>query len=172
MKPPICDLCHNDFCSEHFHTGGGGDLVQFADYRPLAQGSAGHPHGYPWFCNEHLASAQALAALSYADAMTLLTRQYGRFAGYEPLANSDPALWITEVGPAPAKVFALIRQAMAISPSVAKELVTGGPFKVIEAWPQQFKVWQDALMHIGAKVEIRYPSSKSANRVKADAVES
>ncbi|BAQ76670.1 MULTISPECIES: hypothetical protein [unclassified Pseudomonas] len=169
MKPPVCELCHNDFSSEMQHAGSGGAMVQFADYRPLGEGCAGHPHGYEWFCDEHLANAQALASLSYSDAMTVLTRQYAPFADYPPLASSDPALWITEVGPNPAKVFALIRQAMGVSPSVARDLLAGGPFKVSQAWPQQFRVWQEALIQAGTQVEIRYPSSKSAWAEKADA---
>lgn len=169
MKPPVCELCHNDFSSEMQHAGSGGAMVQFADYRPLDEGCAGHPHGYEWFCDGHLANAQALASLSYSDAMTVLTRQYAPFADYPPLASSDPALWITEVGPNPAKVFALIRQAMGVSPSVARDLLAGGPFKVSQAWPQQFRVWQEALIQAGTQVEIRYPSSKSAWAEKADA---
>ncbi len=161
MKPAICDLCLNDFRSEMFHAASGGDLVRFADYSPLDAGCAGHPHGYEWFCAEHLASAQALASLNYADAMARLLRQFGPFPEYPALAHSDPALWILQIGPNPTRVFCIIRQAMALSPQQAKTLMATAPFKVMQAWPQAFRTWQQALEQAGASVEIRYPSSRS-----------
>lgn len=161
MKPAICDLCLNDFRSEMFHAASGGDLVRFADYSPLDASCTGHPHGYEWFCAEHLASAQALASLNHADAMARLFRQYGPFPEYPPLAPSDPALWLVQVGANPARVFGIVRQAMALSPRQAKTLMANAPFKVMQAWPQVFRTWQQALEQAGASVEIRYPSSRS-----------
>ncbi len=62
MKAPICFLCNKDFGSEYFHFRTGGSMVQFADFEPLPEGRAGHPHSLEWFCNEHVQAAQALAA--------------------------------------------------------------------------------------------------------------
>lgn len=161
MKPPICELCHNDFGSEYFHRRAGGSVVQFADYQLLPEGAAGQAQGLEWFCDEHLASAQALAHLPHAVALQQLTARYGVFPAYQALPALDPALWVVEVGAHPAKVFRLVRQAMQVSPALAKQLLDRGSFKVISAWPAQFQVWQEALQEAGAKVEIRYPSSRN-----------
>lgn len=111
MKSPICYLCNKDFRSEFFYAGTGGTLVQFKDYQPLPQGAVGHPQGLEWFCNEHLQAAQDLGAYSTAEALFKLTETYGPFPAYEPKPLCDPELWVTAVGPNPAKVFFVLRQA-------------------------------------------------------------
>ena len=156
MKSPICHLCKTDFGSEHFHFGSGGALVQFADYKPLPEGAVGHPHGLEWFCSEHLEVARTLTALLCADAMSKLKEQFGEFPPFENGPLRDPALWVTSIGPNAPRVFAIIRQAMSISPADAKGLLALGQFKVIEGWPSQFKTWQQALTEAGATVEIRF----------------
>ncbi len=72
MRPPICALCHRDFRREA-STGG---LVHFRDEKPLPDGMTGHPRGVEWFCSRHLAAAQKLSPLSFAEAMAKLRRRY------------------------------------------------------------------------------------------------
>ena len=67
MKPPICSVCQK---MNH-----GAKLVQFADYRPLAPGIVGHPHGLAWFCSEHAGTAKALADKPLDEALRLLRSQ-------------------------------------------------------------------------------------------------
>lgn len=157
MKSPICYLCNKDFSSAYFHASLGGALVQFADYRPLREGAAGHPQGLEWFCEQHLQEAQALAEHATAKALLQLTEQYGVFPPYEPKPIRDPELWVTAVGPNPAKVFALLRQATPISPADAKKLLAAGEFKVSQGWPVQFQYWKTALAEAGARLEVRFP---------------
>ena len=68
MRPPICDLCGRD--------ARGGDLVSFSDYKPLPKGMTGHPRGLCWFCERHIAAAQALVHLDTAAAFKFLRRKF------------------------------------------------------------------------------------------------
>jgi hypothetical protein len=74
MMPPICAFCDKDFRNES----SSGNLVQFADYKPLPDGMVGHPHGLAWFCQEHVAAAKSLQHLSYSEAMQELQKQFNR----------------------------------------------------------------------------------------------
>lgn len=161
MKPPICDLCHNDFRCEYGHRGTGGGAVSFADFRALPEGAAGQAPGLEWFCDEHLASAKALTHLPHAGAMEHLRAEHGPFPEYPPLPALDPALWVIDVGLQPAKVFSVLRQATRLSPQEAKQRLAEGVFQVLDAWPAALEVWQQALVEAGATVEIRYPSSRN-----------
>ena len=156
MKPPICSLCNRDFRSEHFHYKSGGDLVQFADYEPLAQGIAGHPRGLAWFCRDHLEQARAYAFMPCAVALSTLVDQFGVFPAYKPSPCQEPSLWITAIGPNPARVFAIIRQATSMAPAETKHLMSLGQLKVSQGWPSQFISWQRALIDAGATVEVRF----------------
>jgi hypothetical protein len=156
MKPPICSLCSKDFRSEQFHYKSGGDLIQFADYRPLNQGAAGHPHGLEWFCQDHLEHARAYSFMSYVEAFSMLVDQFGEFPAYKDLPFHDPSLWITAIGPNAARVFAIIRQATSITPAETKHLMSLGQLKVSQGWPSQFITWQRALADAGATVEVRF----------------
>ena len=73
MKAPVCMVCHQ-FIKEE-----GGGNVYFADYTPLPEGMMGHPHGWEFFCKDHLAAAQALSHLPWEEAFAELQRQYGVF---------------------------------------------------------------------------------------------
>lgn len=66
MKPPICCICALEFDP------GEGDLVAFADYRPLPEETVGQPRGLEWFCPEHLDDARALRELSSGRAISKL----------------------------------------------------------------------------------------------------
>ncbi len=55
-----------------------GDMVTFADSTENRSDLMGCI-GYQWFCNEHLAAAQALSHLKVAEAMAKLEEQYGKF---------------------------------------------------------------------------------------------
>jgi hypothetical protein len=76
MKPPICHLCHRHFREANAQF----DLVEFADYRPLPEGYIGHPHGLEWFCQEHLAAAQAHSSDTVEAAMHALRKTFGLLA--------------------------------------------------------------------------------------------
>jgi len=157
MKSPICFLCNKDFGSEYFHFQTGGQLVKFADYRPLAPGAAGHPWGLEWFCDEHVQAASALSGASSAEALAAMEGKFGRFPPWQEKPRLDPELWVTSVGPNVSKVFAIYRQATQISATEAKRAMEGGGFRIAQGWPVSFKGWQDALLAAGAQVEIRFP---------------
>lgn len=157
MKPPICYLCNIDFRSEYFHFCTGGDLVHFSDYQPLQDGAAGHPHGLEWFCQHHLLAAQELSVMKVEEALLRLRATFGEFPPYEPKPLLDPELWVASVGPNPGKVFAITRQATQLSPSVVKQLLCYGEFKVAQSCPKEFEYWQSLLARAGARLEIRFP---------------
>ncbi|MCB1165803.1 MAG: hypothetical protein KDK37_02990 [Leptospiraceae bacterium] len=69
MKPPICELCGEDFRHEWNGEEAGGGLVQFADYRPLPSGRMGHPEGLAFFCSRHLIEARSLHTLTLSEAL-------------------------------------------------------------------------------------------------------
>jgi hypothetical protein len=157
MKSPICYLCHKDFRSHYFHACAGGKLVRFADYKPLPEACAGHPQGLEWFCSEHLAAAQNLSSVSSAAAHAKLVEQFGAFPPYEDKPLKDPELWVVSVGPSPAKVFAILRDATSLPPKEAKAVLASRQFIVAKGWPASLKGWQAALSAVGAITEIRYP---------------
>lgn len=157
MNSPICFLCHADFRSEYFHFQTGGGLVQFADYKPLLEGAAGHPQGLEWFCNSHLPVAEDLASSTTEEALSRLKLMFGEFPPYEPEPVLDPELWVTSVGPNSARVFAILRQATQLAPIDAKAQLQNGAFKVAQGWPKNFENWRSALVEAGAQVEIRFP---------------
>lgn len=91
-------------------------MVQFADFKPLREGAAGHPLGLEWFCNEHLQTAQALASIKTSEALSKLHDKYGIFPPYESKTYRGPELWVIAVGPNAPKVFAIIRHAAQAPP--------------------------------------------------------
>ncbi len=158
MKPPICELCGKDFRSEHFHTNKGGELILFSDYEPLPENMVGgHPRGAGWFCAQHAKEAklckgmtldQAVGALRTKLNVVLSHREYGLV--------TDPTLWVTNVGPNRAKVFAVIRASTNAAPSAVQDLLNQNVFQIAQGWPMQFAALEKALREAGATVEIRY----------------
>ena len=65
MRPPICEVCHEMFDSRHLNQ----HLIEFKDYKPLANGICGHPDGLGWFCHLHLSSAKHLTHLPMREAI-------------------------------------------------------------------------------------------------------
>lgn len=63
MRPPICDVCHENFSLRD------GDTVRFANYTPLPDGVVGHPKGLDWFCGRHIEAARALSHLTSGEAV-------------------------------------------------------------------------------------------------------
>jgi hypothetical protein len=157
VKPPICHLCHRDFSRELDYRRSGGDLVQFADYRPLPPGYAGHPHGLEWFCSAHLDAARALASRPVDEAMAELERRFGSFAPWEPGVSREPELWLTSIGPARASVFAIVRRAAGLSPAAGKALLGIVPFRVSTGRRAELEPVRIALEAAGARVELRFP---------------
>ena len=76
MDTPYCELCHTDPEQPPFRQG---DFVSFADVRPPPIPGQYLAYCEKWFCNDHLAAAQALSHLKAADALLKLQEQYGKF---------------------------------------------------------------------------------------------
>lgn len=76
MRPPICAVCHREFSLSE------GDTVRFADYKPLPEGTVGHPDGLEWFCEVHLEAAERLRDLPSGKAIRRIR------AGLPPSAAS------------------------------------------------------------------------------------
>ncbi|MDG3006649.1 hypothetical protein [Paludisphaera mucosa] len=74
----------------------------------------------------------------------------------EPTTMPDPSLWVTAIGPNPARVFALVHQA--INRPAAETLATmrSVPFQLARGWPQSFEGLRAAFADAGATVEVRY----------------
>lgn len=81
MRPPICEICGEDIEGEE------GDLVSFArspsdeNWHEQARkdpGFVGHPPEMEWFCGKHIARARELSHLTRAEAMQLLTKEFGQ----------------------------------------------------------------------------------------------
>ena len=75
MKPPICEVCGEDFGPEE------GGLVEFertpsdmAWYQraELEEGFVGHPPNVAWFCGEHIEGARRLEDGPLSDALQKL----------------------------------------------------------------------------------------------------
>lgn len=157
MKPQYCRLCGRDFRCEWFHVRGGGELIRFRDYEPLPEGAAGHPQGLEWFCREHAPAALGLAAQDSASALAVLRDRFGPFPPVvEPTTMPDPSLWVTEVGPNRAQVFALVHQALNRPAGEALALLRMVPFELARGWPQSFEDLRTALVEAEAGVEVRY----------------
>jgi hypothetical protein len=157
VKPQYCLLSSRDFRCEWFHTGGGGELVRFRDFEPLPEGYAGQPQGLEWFCREHALAARELAHLSSTAALAALQERFGEFPPVREWSLvPDPSLWVTSVGPHPARVFAVVHQASGLPASKALALLRSLPFELARGWPISFESWRDALVAAGAGVEVRY----------------
>jgi len=72
MKPPICEVCGDDFRREFETSRACGDLVAFADYEPLPEGVTGHPAGLCWICERHVEAARGLTHLRSGEAIDRL----------------------------------------------------------------------------------------------------
>ncbi len=76
MRPPICDICDNDFD----FTKGDCGLIYFCkrqsdiewDKKMEEPGMVGHPPYARWFCPEHYKKARELGNLTVDKAMTKL----------------------------------------------------------------------------------------------------
>lgn len=75
MKPAICLLCGK--AAADAVGSSQGDWVQFAEYAEASIHSLAHPQGLEYFCDEHLAAAQALASRPSQEALADLQRQLG-----------------------------------------------------------------------------------------------
>jgi hypothetical protein len=79
MKPPICEVCDNDFRKDLDNNKSAGGLVSFADYTELPEGITGHPKGLAWFCAKHINDAKFLSNLSKSIALEQLRKKYQIF---------------------------------------------------------------------------------------------
>ena len=160
LPPHYCEVCGRDFGNEYFHTGGGGELVAFADFDdstakadpPAAPGV----FGVAWICAEHLPAARERSGLSADAAVRDMQRTFGVRPARPRERKPNPELFVVDVGPNRAKVFAIVRQATGCSPDEARKLLDGLPFKVAEGWPMQFDPWRRELEEAGAVVEVRW----------------
>lgn len=91
MKPAVCFLCGKAAIEE---TGSGrGDWVQFAEYLKASTDSLDHPKGLEYFCDEHVAAAQALGSKLSKEALTDLQHQYGTTFTRPQRKGSQPRSW-------------------------------------------------------------------------------
>lgn len=93
MEPARCGVCHMMHVLPPFPEG---DVVTFADYPTENHSDIMGSIGCKWFCNEHLAAAQALSHLNIADAMVKLREQFGQFefpAKQLPLPQPKQTWW-------------------------------------------------------------------------------
>ena len=157
MKSEYCWLCGRDFRCELFYAQSGGELIRFRDFAPLPDGVVGHPRGLEWFCRTHAPAARDLSHLDSASALTELQRQFGRFPErVEYLPMPEPSLWVTKVGPHPARVLAVIQQATGRRATEALTVLKSVPFELVRGSPQSFEGWRRSLESAEAGVEIRY----------------
>ena len=160
MKPPYCHLCHKDCRCESWHFKTGGGYVCFSDFLPLHEDAVGHPRSMEWFCPVHLPAARALASKPLSEAMNCLKQEFGDFEpplSYAPCP--DPELWLTSIGPSPAKVFSIVRRITGRSPNEVKALLEAGNFKIKAGWPVdvELRPTAEALQAVGASVVLRCP---------------
>ncbi|WP_337173188.1 hypothetical protein [Paludisphaera sp.] len=157
MNPPCCRLCGRDFHGEWFHSQGGGELVRFRDYRPLGEGLVGHPPGLEWFCREHAPAALRLTERDSSSALAILRERFGPCPRPgEPGNEPDPSLWVTAVGPNPARVFSIVHRASNDRAADVLTMLRSAPFEVARGWPHSFESLRAALVDAGATVEVRY----------------
>ena len=77
MKPPICDICDEDFRDRDE-----GGLIYFKkrpeddewDRRMKETGMVGHPPYASWFCGEHFEKEKSLEHLTVDEAMKILKK--------------------------------------------------------------------------------------------------
>ena len=129
----------------------------FADYTPLLPGLGGHPNGLEWFCDLHLQAASELRMETADVALELLQVGFGKFPPYRPKPHRDPELWVTDVGPNPSRIFAIIRESRWESPAAVRALLQEGKFKVAQGWPRSFAQLKGSLIEAGAAVVTLYP---------------
>jgi hypothetical protein len=132
-------------------------LVEFADFRPLPNGMVGHPRGLEWFCDLHLPAARGLAHLLSGEAMQRLEEHFGTFPPYEPGSWKAAELWLVNVGPRRAAVFAQVRAAMSLPPLEAKERMEQECFRLLSGDRATLEPWRERFELAGATVEVRFP---------------
>lgn len=80
MRPPICDICHDDFDLSEEDCG----LIYFKksesdhawDKKMEEPGMVGHPPYARWFCRGHYRKAKEMVNLTAPEAMKLLRDHY------------------------------------------------------------------------------------------------
>ena len=71
--------------------------------------------------------------------------------------SSAAELWVTDIGPQPIKVLALLRQADQLSPAQARQRMQPGGFRVLSADPHSLRRWHEIFSATGAQMEYRCP---------------
>lgn len=97
MKPAVCLLCGKAAIEDIGPSRG--DWVQFAECVEVSADSLDHPKGLEYFCDEHLAAAQALISMSSDEALADLQRQYGTtFAPHPAKVHRSQSWWRRLIG--------------------------------------------------------------------------
>ena len=91
MKPAVCLLCGKAAVDEIGVNRG--NWVQFAEYVEARTHSLDHPKGLEYFCDEHLASAHALASKSSREALAELRQKLGTTFAPHPTKPRQPRSW-------------------------------------------------------------------------------
>ena len=75
MRPPICEICHDD-CDPHEGLLGFAEDERSRAWHARAEaepGFVGHPPDLGWFCPAHLEAAKALTHLPRSEAVARLS---------------------------------------------------------------------------------------------------
>jgi len=81
VKPAICPVCGTSAIQSK------GDHVEFSDYEPLPSDYIGHPHGYEWFCADHLEAAKSMSNLPAENVIKALRDKFSENTN-QPQTNS------------------------------------------------------------------------------------
>lgn len=112
--------------------------------------------GVAWICRAHLSAARDRARLPTENAIREMQVMFGVDALTPGEGKPDPELFLVDVGPNRAKVFAIVRRATGATPKAAREMLDNLPAKIAEGWPMSFEIWQRELCDASAKIEIRW----------------
>lgn len=96
MKPAICLLCGK--AAADTVGSSQGDWVQFAEYAEASIHSLAHPQGLEYFCDEHLAAAQALASRPSQDGTRRFAAAVGRGLPHPPRPRQTQPGWRRLIG--------------------------------------------------------------------------
>lgn len=158
FPPHCCTVCGRSFSNEYFHTQRGGDLVRFADFDDsfARKGYVPGVVGAAWICDEHLAAARERVSLPTEAAISDMQQEFGVSPQAPIQGRLNPELFLIDVGPNRARVFAIVHQATGASPKATRDLLDHLPAKIAEGWPMSFETWQRQLYEAGASIEIRW----------------
>ena len=158
MFPSYCEICGACFQNQYFHTQQGGKYIHFADFDDSA-GRCGYAPGVvgaAWICDEHAELASTCSGMPLRDAIPFLRKTLNSLPFEYRTGLEEPHLYIDDVGPNVAKVFAILRTATGMTPMQAKFAVAKVPILVAKGWPAHFNEYMKELQECGSTVRIAW----------------